>query len=91
MKRSNQDHSHYKERSIPPVIVNWLRKFGRRITGMNGTTVIFFDKKSKQAMCGKLGHLAIRRFDDMMDAYVVISKDRVIAVGHRFPPLQRIK
>lgn len=87
MKRSNLDDLHYKKRSIPPVIINWLRKFGCRITGMNGTTVIYFDKKSKQVMGCEIGQLVIKRLDDMMDAYVVISDDRVIAAGHRFPPL----
>jgi hypothetical protein len=51
---------------------------------MNGTTVIYFDKESKRTLCSEVGHTVIRRLDDMMDAYLVMSKDRVIAVGHRF-------
>ncbi|MCK4706694.1 MAG: hypothetical protein KAT90_14550 [Gammaproteobacteria bacterium] len=77
-----------KQRAIPPVIINWLCRFGCRITGMNGTTVIYFDKQSKRTMCSELGHIVVRRLDDMMDAYVVMSKERVIAVGHRFKPLR---
>ena len=76
-----------KQRAIPPIIINWLREFGCRITGMNGTTVIYFDKNSKRTLCSAVGHIVIRRLDDMMDAYVVMSNDRIIAVGHRFKPL----
>ena len=76
------------QRAIPPIIINWLCQFGCRITGMNGTTVIYFDKESKRTMCSEIGHIVVRRLDDMMDAYVVMSKERVVAVGHRFKPLR---
>jgi len=77
------------QRAIPPIIINWLCQFGCRITGMNGTTVIYFDKESKRTMCSEIGHIVVRRLDDMMDAYVVMSKERVVAVGHRFKPLRQ--
>ena len=88
---NTQDHTKIKQRqrAIPPLIVNWLREFGCRITGMNGTTVIYFDKKSKRALCTEVGPIVIRRLDDMMDAYVVMSKEKVVAVGHRFKPLKQ--
>ena len=84
IKKTTNNHN---KRAIPPIIINWLRKFGCRITGMNGTTVIYFDKQSKRTMCSEVGHIVVRRLDDMMDAYVVMSNDRIIAVGHRFKPL----
>jgi len=84
MSMTHQDKINLKQRAIPPLIINWLRHFGCRITGMNGTTVIYFDKESKRTLCSEVGHTVIRRLDDMMDAYLVMSKDRVIAVGHRF-------
>ena len=89
MTMTHRDKINHKKRAIPPIIINWLRKFGCRITGMNGTTVIYFDKQSKRTMCSEVGHIVIRRLDDMMDAYVVMSEDKVIAVGHRFKPLRQ--
>ena len=82
-------HTKKNQRAIPPIIINWLCQFGCRITGMNGTTVIYFDKESKRTMCSEIGHIVVRRLDDMMDAYVVMSKERVVAVGHRFKPLKQ--
>lgn len=84
MNMTHQEKINHKRRAIPPIIINWLRHFGCRITGMNGTTVIYFDKQSKRTLCSEVGHIVIRRLDDMMDAYLVMSKDKVIAVGHRF-------
>ena len=85
---THQAKTNHRQRAIPPIIINWLRNFGCRITGMNGTTVIYFDKESKRTMCSEIGHIVVRRLDDMMDAYVVMSKERVVAVGHRFKPLR---
>ncbi|MDH5612156.1 MAG: hypothetical protein OEY66_06830 [Gammaproteobacteria bacterium] len=84
MNMTHQEKINHKKRSIPPLIINWLRHFGCRITGMNGTTLIYFDKQSKRTLCSEVGHTIVRRLDDMMDAYLVMSKDRIIAVGHRF-------
>lgn len=84
MNMTHQEKIQHKQRPIPPLIIKWLRRFGCRITGMNGTTVIYFDKKSKRTLCEEAGHIVVRRLDDMMDAYVVMSKERIIAVGHRF-------
>ena len=78
----------HQQRAIPPLIIDWLRRYGYRITGMNGTTVIYFDKASKRSLCCEVGHIVVRRLADMMDAYLVMSNDRVITTGHRFKPLK---
>jgi len=85
---TNHAKTQHKQRAIPPIIINWLRHFGYRITGMNGTTVIYFDKQSRRALCEAVGHIVVRRLDDMMDAYLVMNEDKVIAVGHRYRPLK---
>ncbi len=72
---------------IPPLIIDWLRQFGFRITGMNGTTVIYFDRESRRMLRSEVGRIAVRRLSDMMDAYLVMSDERIIAVGHRFKRL----
>ncbi len=78
-----------QQRAIPPLIIDWLCQYGCRITGMNGTTVIYFDKESRRTLCSEVGAMVVRRLHDMMDAYVVMNDERVITVGHRFKPLPR--
>lgn len=77
-----------QQRTIPPLIIDWLCKFGCRITGMNGTTVIYFDKESRRALRSEAGHVVIRRLSDMMDAYLVMTDERIITTGHRFKALK---
>lgn len=73
---------------IPPLIIDWLCQYGFRITGMNGTTVIYFDEDSRRSLCSAAGHVVVRRLADMMDAYLVMSNDKIMTVGHRFKPFK---
>ncbi|MCW8826617.1 MAG: hypothetical protein OQK78_09365 [Gammaproteobacteria bacterium] len=77
-----------QKKAIPPLIINWLCEFGCRRRGMNGTTVIYFDKESKRSLCTEAGQMVIRRLGDMLDAYLVMSEGRIITVGHHFKPLK---
>ena len=90
MNMSRHAIARQQQRAIPPLIIDWLCQFGCRITGMNGTTVIYFDKESRRSLCSEVGHIVIRRLNDMMDAYLVMSNDKIITVGHRFKPLRRL-
>lgn len=73
-----------KQSVIPPLVIDWLQQFGFRIMGMNGTTVIYFDEDSRRVLRSKMGADVNRRLSDMMDAYLVMTDERIIAVGHRF-------
>lgn len=53
---------------------------------MNGTTVCFFDKDSRRCLASEVGHVVVRRLSDMMDAYLVLSGDCIVTVGHRYKP-----
>ena len=78
-----------QQRAIPPLIIDWLCKYGCRLTGMNGTTVCFFDRESRRYLASEVGQVVVRRLSDMMDAYVVLSNDCIVTVGHRYKPLAR--
>ena len=78
-----------RQRTIPPLIIDWLCKYGCRLQGMNGTTVCFFDRESRRSLAAEVGQVIVRRLADMMDAYVVLSGDSIVTVGHRYKPLIR--
>ncbi|MGD2053409.1 MAG: hypothetical protein PVG45_04800 [Gammaproteobacteria bacterium] len=78
-----------RQRAIPPLIIDWLCKYGCRLQGMNGTTVCFFDRESRRSLAAEVGQVIVRRLADMMDAYVVLSGDSIVTVGHRYKPLIR--
>lgn len=74
--------------AIPPLIIDWLCRYGSRLKGANGTTVCFFDRKSRRYLASEVGHVVVRRLADMMDTYLVLAGDRIISVGHRYKPLR---
>ena len=75
--------------AIQPLIIDWLCRYGSRLNTVNGTTVCFFDRESRRQLASEVGHVIVRRLSDMMDTYLVLAGDSVIAVGHRYRPLQR--
>ncbi len=76
------------KQAIPPLIIDWLCEFGCRSAGTNGMTFIHFDKESRRSLCSEAGQIVIRRLEDMMDAYLVMSDERIISVGHHFKSLK---
>ena len=88
MNMSKHAQKRLQQRAIPPLIIEWLCKYGRRLHGMNGTTVCFFDKDSRRCLASEVGHVVVRRLSDMMDTYLVISGDIIVTIGHRYKPLK---
>jgi hypothetical protein len=78
-----------QQRAIPPLIIEWLCKYGCRLNGINGTTVCYFDRESRRSLASEVGHVVVRRLSDMMDAYLVISGDSIVTIGHRYKPFKR--
>ena len=77
-----------QQRGIPPLLVDLLYRYGRE-QPQCGSTVLYFDKKSRKHARKALEDM-IKRFDKLGDVYVVEAGDgsTTITVGHR---LQRFK
>ena len=88
MNMTKHAQSRLQQRTIPPLIIDWLCRYGCRLKGVNGTTVCFFDKESRRHLASEVGHVVVRRLSDMMDTYLVISGDSIVNVGHRYKPLR---
>lgn len=86
MNMTKHAQARLQQGAIPPLIVDWLCKYGCRFHGFNGTTVCFFDKQSRRYLASEVGHVVVRRLADMMDAYLVLSGDSIVTVGHRYRP-----
>ena len=89
MNMTRHAQTRLQQRAIPPIIIEWLCKYGCRLQGMNGTTVCFFDRESRRCLASEVGHVVVRRLSDMMDAYLVMSGNSIVTVGHRYKPLRR--
>ena len=72
-----------QQRTIPPLIVDWLMDYGH-VTRHKGGDVYHFDKAARRTLRSRIGSLPYKRLADLLDAYVVISDDgEVITVGKR--------
>ena len=90
MKMTKHAQMRLQQRAIPPLIIDWLCQYGCRLNGMNGTTICFFDRESRRFLTAEVGQLVVRRLSDMMDAYLVLSGDSIVTIGHRYKPLGRV-
>ena len=77
-----------QQRCIPPLIIHWLCQYGSRKRNNNGTIICYFDRKSLRLIASDVGHVVIRRLSSLMNAYLIITGDQIITVGHRY---KRIK
>ena len=80
-----------RQAAVPPLIIDWLHKYGSRIHGLNGTTICFFDNNSRRSLAGVVGGVIVRRLADLMDAYLILSGDSILCIGRNYKPLSRRK
>ena len=88
MNMTKHAQTRLQQRAIPPLIIEWLCKYGCRLNGMNGTTVCFFDRESRRCLASEVGHVVVRRLSDMMDTYLVLSGNSIVTIGHRYKPFK---
>ena len=72
-----------QRRSIPPVIVSWLSRYGTT-KRRHGAEVCYFDKRARKELRKQLGTKIYSRVQDQLDVYVVVSDDdNLITAAHR--------
>lgn len=78
-----------QQRGIPPLIVEWLERFGDEIHDHMGGVVLHFSKRSVRDLERNVGREPVRRMNEFLACYAVIGTDgQVITVGKRY---KRIK
>lgn len=80
-----------KNRAIPPIIVDWLMRFGCR-RWSRGAAVYEFDKESRRRLRRHVGQRFYTAIEQFLDAYVVVGgEQKVVTVGWRQPGKRRLK
>ena len=77
-----------QQRGIPPMMVDLLLNFGASQPSGDGTSTLYFDKKAKKRLGSYAGSLA-QLLQKHLDAYLVVSGDKVITLGHRYDRIPR--
>lgn len=73
-----------KQRSIPPIVIDWLISYGTRLPAGGGCETAYFDKKARRKLMRDLGSWAYSRLEQKLDSFAVLAEDgRVITTGVR--------
>ena len=73
-----------QQRGIPPLIIHWLCQYGSRRRKRDGCIVCYFDRKSLRLLSSDVGRCITRRLSGLLNAYLVITGEHILTVGHRY-------
>jgi hypothetical protein len=78
-----------QQRSIPPLVMQWLEDFGDEVHDHHGGIILHFGKRARRRLAKVVGREPVKRMNDWLSTYMVISTDGVrITAGIRY---RRIK
>lgn len=74
-----------QQRCIPPLIHEWLERFGEQIHDGNGAVILYFNKRSRRKLEKHFGREPVKRFADKLHAYRVqdMSTGQIVTCGYR--------
>ena len=73
-----------QQRSVPPVVVEWLLDFGCIQYDHRGAEIRYFDKRSRKKLAAEIGNAVVSKLAAFLDAYLVVKNETVLTVGYRF-------
>jgi hypothetical protein len=78
-----------QQRSIPPLIVDWLDGYGSTVKAPGNAEVVFFDHKAKKDLSRDYGKEVVKQLSKYMNTYMVRKECCVVTVGYRNGRLRR--
>lgn len=79
-----------QQRSIPPLVVQWLEDFGDEVHDHHGGIILHFGKRAKRRLEQAVGREPVRRMNNWLSAYLVMSTDGArITAGLRYRRIRR--
>jgi hypothetical protein len=74
-----------QQRCIPPLINEWLDRFGEQAHDGRGAVIVYFSKRSRRRMERQLGREPVRRLADKLNAYRVedATTGSIVTCGYR--------
>lgn len=78
-----------QQRGIPPLIIDWLLKYGCSSSDHRGGERFFFDRASRKALAHDVGDVIVRKVEQYLNAYMVVVAGELVTVGYRYKPIKR--
>ena len=77
-----------QQRSIPPLIREWLLQYGNEVQA-HGAVKRFFDREAKRRLAADVGAKVVDRLGDLLNLYLVEADSKVITAGVRTRRIKR--
>ena len=79
-----------QQRGIPPLVIDWLLRFGESEWDHHGGQVKYFTRKSRRRVETAVGAEITRRMHEFLDCYAVVGRDGIVVTcGHRYKRIVR--
>ena len=78
-----------QQRSIPPLIIDWLIDHGATSYDKHGAKRRFFDKRSRKRLMQAVGKTVVTQLSKELSAYIVVSDESVVTAGYRTKRIKR--
>lgn len=88
MELSNHAKVRCQQRSVPPLIREWLHLYGAERRS-HGATQRYFDRQSRKRLAADVGAEVVDRLGSLLDRYLVEGDAVVITAGIRTRRIKR--
>lgn len=80
-----------QQRGLPPLILDLLKRFGRRAYDHRGAVRLYFDKKARRRVAQEIGRMTVARLHEFWNAFAVLDADHgiLITCGHQYRKISR--
>ncbi len=72
-----------QQRSIPPLIVDWLDGYGSTERAPGNAEIVFFDHKARKDLSRDFGKVVVKQLSRFMNTYMIRKRSCVLTVGYR--------
>lgn len=79
-----------QQRSISPLILDWLLSYGAAQFDRRGAEIRYFDHAARRRLGREFGKQVVDRLGALLDTYAVVGANgTVVTTGHRFKRVNR--
>ena len=89
MRLTHHAEIRMQQRTIPPLILDWLIDYGATSYDKHGARKRYFDKRSRKRLMKEVGKSIVSQLSKHLTVYAVTTDDSVITVGYRTKRIKR--
>jgi hypothetical protein len=78
-----------QQRSLPPIILEWLFRYGEAQHQDGGSEILYFSKRSKRQLRHDVGERPLQKLNQYLDAYLITTSGQILTMGHRYKRISR--